>query len=279
MRNLLIFISKYNAFFLFIIFEIISLILLLNYNSFQKASYISSSNDVTGAINTKVSQVADYLSLGRVNDSLVRENAMLRNQLKTSFYIDTMAKQSVNDTVYNQQYQYIPAKVINNSTNRRNNYITINRGSKDGIAKDMGVICGSGVVGLVVKTTEHFANIQSLLNSNARISAMLADTKEIGTVTWTSNLDPHQGLLMDVSNNVKPKLGEQVVTSGQSLYPTGIPIGKISNLHAKEGGLFLNMYLNLAVDYSKLEYVYVVVNKLAKEQTEVEAQPKKEKDE
>lgn len=248
--------------------------LLLNYNAFQKASYITSSNNVTGAVNAKVGQIGDYLSYGRVNDSLVRENAMLRNQLKSSFYIDTIAKRNVNDTIYNQQYQYIAAKVISNSTNQRNNYITINRGSKDGIEKDMGVICGSGVVGLVVKTTEHFANIQSLLNGNARISAMLADNKEIGTVTWTSNLDPHQGLLMDVSNNVKPKLGEKVVTSGQSLYPTGIAIGKISNLHAKEGGLFLNMYLDLAVDYSKLEYVYVVINKLAKEQVEVEKRPK-----
>lgn len=276
MRNLFIFIGKYNAFFLFVIFEIISLLLLVNYNSFQKASYITSSNEVTGTINSRVSEVSDYLSLGRVNDSLARENAMLRNQLKSSFYIDTMSKRKVTDTAYNQQYEYIPAKVVSNSTNRHNNYITINRGSKDGIEKDMGVICGSGVVGLVVKTTDHFASIQSVLNGNARVSAMLADSKEIGTFTWTGNLDPHQGLLMDVSNNVKPKIGEKVVTSGQSLYPTGIPIGTISNLHAKEGGLFLNMYLTLAVDYSKLEYVYVVLNKLAKEQAEVEAQPKKD---
>lgn len=276
MRNLWIFISKYNAFFLFIIFEIISLIVYLNYNSFQKATYISSSNEFTGAVNGKVSEVSAYLSLGRVNDSLANENALLRNQLKSSFYIDTLAKRTVKDTIYNQQYEYVPAKVISNSTNRHNNYITINRGSKDGIAKDMGVICGSGIVGVVVKTTEHFANIQSVLNGNARVSAMLADNKEIGTFTWVASLNPHQGLLMDVSNNVKPKLGERVVTSGQSLYPTGIPIGKVSDLHAKEGGLFLNMYLDLAVDYSKLEYVYVVVNKLAKEQAEVEAIPKKD---
>lgn len=276
MRNLLIFISKYNAFFLFIIFEISSLLILLNFNSFQKASFISSSNEVTGAIYTKINQVTGYLSLGAVNDNLAKENAMLRNQLKSSFYIDTLAKRKVTDTVYQQQYEYIQAKVINNSTNRRNNYITINRGSKDGIAKDMGVICSSGVVGLVVNTTPHFANIQSVLNKNSRISAMLADTKDIGNFIWGGEMDPHKGLLMDVSNNVKPRLGQSVVTSGQSLYPTGIPIGKISNLHAKEGGLFLNMYLELAVDYSKLEYVYVVVNKLAKEQAEVEAQRQKD---
>ena len=196
--------------------------------------------------------------------------------LKSSFYIDTLAKRKVTDTIYNQQYEYIPAKVINNSTNRRNNYITINRGSKDGVAKDMGVICSSGVVGLVVNVTEHFANIQSVLNKNSRISAMLADNKEIGSFIWGGDMDPHKGLLMDVSNNVNPKLGERVVTSGQSLYPTGLPIGKISNLHAKEGGLFLNMYVELAVDYSKLEYVDVVVNRLAKEQATVEAQRKQD---
>jgi rod shape-determining protein MreC len=276
MRNLLIFISKYNAFFLFIIFEVASLLILLNYNSFQKASYISSSNELTGNVYTKVSQVRSYLSLVDVNDSLAKENAMLRNQLKSSFYIDTLAKRKVTDTIYNQQYEYIQAKVINNSTNRRNNYITINRGSKDGVAKDMGVICSSGVVGVVVNATAHFANVQSVLNKNSIISAMLADTKEIGSFEWGSDMDPHKGLLMDVSNNVKPRLGENVVTSSQSLYPTGIAIGKISNLHTKEGGLFLNMYLQLAVDYSKLEYVYVVVNRLAKEQTEVEAQRKKD---
>src|SRR4051812_24957343 len=107
MRNLWIFISKYNAFFLFIIFEITSLIVYLNYNSFQKATYIASSNEFTGAVNTKVSEVSDYLSLGHVNDSLAKENAMLRNQLKSSFYIDTLAKRKVTDTVYNQQYEYI----------------------------------------------------------------------------------------------------------------------------------------------------------------------------
>jgi rod shape-determining protein MreC len=277
MRNLLIFISKYNAFFLFIIFEVCSLITLINYNAFQKATYISSSNQITGSIYSKVGEMRSYLALTTVNDSLAKENAALRNQLKTSFYIDTLSKRKVTDTIYNQQYVYLPARVINNSINKRNNYITINRGSKDGITKDMGVICGSGVVGVVVNTTEHFANIQSVLNKNSIISAMLADTKDIGSFTWSGDMDSHKGLLMDVSNNVKPKLGENVVTSGQSsLYPTGIPIGKISNLHAKEGGLFLNMYVDLAVDYSKLEYVYVVINRLAIEQSAVEAQRKKD---
>jgi len=272
MRNLWIFISKYNAFFLFVIFEITSIFILINYNSFQKATFISSSNQITGLAYQKVGQVTDYLSLATVNDSLAEENARLHAQLKSAFYIDTLTKKTVSDSVYKQQYTYIVAKVINNSVNHRNNYITINRGSKDGIQKDMGVICSSGVVGFVVNATDHLANIQSVLHKKTQISAMLADTHDIGSFLWGDNLDPHRGLMVDVSNNVRPHIGEPVVTSTySSLYPTGIPIGKISNLHAKEGGLFLNMEVSLAVDYSKLEYVYVVVNKLAAEQKQVEA--------
>jgi len=272
MRNLWIFISKYNAFFLFVIFEVSALFILINYNSFQKATYINSSNEITGLAYQKVGQVTEYLSLASVNDSLARENAKLHGELRSAFYIDTLTKRSIADSIYKQQYSYIVAKVINNSVNHRSNYITINRGSKDGIAKDMGVICSSGVVGFVVNTTDHMANIQSVLHKKTQISAMLADTRDLGSFLWGDNLDPHQGLLIGVSNNIKPRMGQPVVTSTlSSLYPPGIPIGKISNLHAKEGGLFLNMEVALAVDYSKLEYVYVVVNRLALEQKQVEA--------
>ncbi|MBB6129169.1 rod shape-determining protein MreC [Mucilaginibacter lappiensis] len=275
MRNLLIFITKYNAFFLFLIFEISSLLIYIKYNSFQKATFINSTNKVTGTLYTQVSQFYGYLSLKEVNDSLARENASLRGQLKSAFYIDSVEKRKVVDTVYKQQYTYIVARVINNSTNKRSNYITINRGSKEGIAKDMGVICSSGVVGLVVDVSEHLAIVQSVLNKNTRLSAMLANNKEIGSFIWGTDLDPKKGLLIDIQNDAQPKLGEQVVTSGYSLFPTGIPFGKITNLHAKGGGLLLNVDVTLAVDFSKLEYVYVVNNKFASEQAGLEAGQKK----
>ncbi|MEN0053013.1 MAG: rod shape-determining protein MreC [Mucilaginibacter sp.] len=271
MRNLLIFITKYNAFFLFLIFEISSLLIYIKYNSFQKATFISSTNKVTGSLFAQVSQFKGYLSLKEVNDSLALENAKLRGLVKSSFYVDTVEKHKVVDTVYKQQYTYIVAKVINNSTNRRSNYITINRGSKDGIEKEMGVICGTGVVGLVVDVTEHLAIVQSVLNKNTRFSAMLADTKEIGSFVWGVDLDPKKGLLIDIQNNAQPKVGEGVITSGYSLFPTGVPLGKITNLHAKGGGLLLNVEVALSVDFSKLEYVYVVNNKFAKEQAGLEA--------
>ncbi len=276
MRNLLIFITKYNAFFLFLIFEASSFVIYVKYNSFQKASFINSTNKVTGALYTQVNELYDYMALREINDSLANENARLRNQLKASFYVDTLGKRKVNDTIYKQQYTYVVAKVINNSVNRSNNYITIDRGSRQGIARGMGVICSSGLVGKVVFVGEHLSIVQSLLHKDSRFSAMLAKNKEIGYIEWSDDLDPHKGYLKDVSNNAQPKLGEQVVTSEFSLFPAGIPIGKVSNLHTKAGGFALNMEVRLAVDFSKLQYVDVVVNKLAEEQAGLEAQQKKD---
>lgn len=276
MRNLLIFITKYNAFFLFLIFEISSLIIYIKYNSFQKATFISSTSKITGGLYMQVDQLKGYLSLKEVNDSLARENARLRNQLKSSFYVDSVNKHEVKDTVYKQQYTFIEAKVVNNSVNRSNNYLTIDKGSMQGIAKGMGVICGSGLVGKVVFVGEHLSVVQSLLHKDSRFSAMLANEKELGYIEWSDDLDPRKGILKDVSNNAQPKVGEPVVTSQYSLLPAGIPIGKVSSLHTKGGGFALNMEVTLAVDFSKLQYVDVVINKLAQEQAGLEAQEKKD---
>jgi rod shape-determining protein MreC len=276
MRNLWIFINKYNAFFLFLIFEIISLVIYIKYNTFQKATFISSTSKVTGALYTEVNGFKDYLHLKDVNDSLAKENARLRGQLKGSFYKDTSTKHEVADTNYKQQYTFIEAKVINNSINRRNNYLTIDRGTRQGVAKGMGVICGSGLVGKVVFAGEHLSVVQSLLHKDSRFSAMLATGKELGYIEWSDDLNPRKGILKDVSNNAQPKIGEAVVTSEFSLFPAGIPIGKVSNLHSRQGGYSLNMEVTLAVDFSKLQYVDVVVNKLANEQAGLEAQEKKD---
>lgn len=276
MRNLLIFITKYNAFFLFIIFEISSLIIYVKYNAFQKASFINSSNVITGNLNEQYTGLKSYLSLKDVNDSLARENAKLRSQLKSSFYIDTIAKRKVDDTVFKVKYEYITAKVINNSTNHSYNYLTIDRGSNDGIAIGMGVICSAGIVGKVVNVTPHMANVQSMLNKNSRFSVILANNKEIGSIQWGNDLDPHKGLLVDVSTNAQPKLGEAVLTSGYSLFPEGIMVGKVTNLRPKGGGISLNMEVNFSVDFSKLEYVNVIDYKFAQEQAGLEAQQKKD---
>ena len=191
-------------------------------------------------------------------------------------YIDTLAKRKVDDTIFKVKYEYITARVINNSTNHSYNYLTIDRGSKDGIAIGMGVICSAGIVGKVVNVTPHMANIQSMLNKRSRFSVMLAQNRELGSIQWGDDLDPNKGLLVDVSTNAQPKLGEAVLTSGYSLFPEGIMVGKVTNLHPKGGSISLNMEVNFSVDYSKLEYVNVVDYKFAQEQAGLEAQQKKD---
>ena len=276
MRTLWRFISRYNAFFLFLIFEVAALIIFVKNNSYQRAEFINSASGVIGHLDAEKDQLYGYLSLKEVNDSLARENAHLRGLLKTSYYIDTATKHKVTDTVYKQQYEYIVARVINNSVTQPNNYLTLNKGSKLGITKGMGVICSKGIVGKVIYVSDHFALVQSLLHKDSQFSAMLANNKEIGSITWNDDLDPHKGILKDVSNNAQPKVGEWVVTSGYSLFPEGVPVGKVSNLHTKGGGYSLNMQVNLSVDFSKLEYVNVVVNRFGNEQEALEGQKKKD---
>ncbi len=276
MRTLWRFINRYNAFFLFLIFEIAALIIYVKNNSYQRAEVINSASGLIGRLNTEKDQLYGYLALKDVNDSLARENAHLRGLLKSSYYIDTATKHKVTDTVYKQQYEYIIARVINNSVNQPNNYLTINKGSEQGIAKGMGVICNKGIVGKVIYVSSHFSLVQSLLHKDSQFSAMLANDKEIGSIQWNDDLDPHKGILKDVSNNAQPKVGEWVVTSGYSLFPEGVPVGKVSSLHTKGGGYSLNMEVTLSVDFSKLEYVNVVNNKFGKEQEALEGQKKKD---
>jgi rod shape-determining protein MreC len=276
MRTLWRFISRYNAFFLFLIFEIAALIIYIKNNSYQRAEFLNSATGVIGRLDAEKDRLYSYLSLKDVNDSLARENAHLRGLLKSSWYVDTAAKHKVTDTIYKQQYEYVVARVINNSVNQPNNYLTINKGSAEGIAKGMGVICNKGIVGKVIFVSDHFALVQSLLHKDSQFSAMLADNKEIGSIQWNDDLDPHKGVLKDVSNNAQPKVGEWVVTSGYSLFPEGIPVGKVSSLHTKGGGYSLNMEVTLSVDFSKLEYVNVVENRFGKEQEALEGQKKKD---
>ncbi len=274
MRNLLIFITKYSAFFLFIIFEALALYIFINYNNFQHATFVNTANDVTGDLYKRVNNVSDYLALKDINNNLSDENARLRNLLKSSFYLDSTEHKTVVDSVYKQQYTYIGARVINNTINRPMNYLTINKGSKDGVAKGMGVIADKGVVGIVVQASEHFALVRSLLHRDTRISAMIASSHEGGSFRWSDDRDPHKGLLYDVANSAQPHLGDSVITDEHSLFPTGILLGRISNLKAKASGFFLNMEVNLSVDFGRLEYVYVINNNLAKEQLELEASKK-----
>ncbi len=277
MRNLWLFISKYNAIILFAIFFSISAIILVNNNDFQRASAWNSSNELVAAQYQKINNLKSYLRLGAVNDSLAAENSRLRNLIPTIDTNDRTEIRKVRDTVTNQQYSYITAKVINNSVNQKNNYITINRGSLHGIEKGMGVIGPNGIVGIVLNVSPEFSTIQSLLHSETRISASLSKTKAFGSLAWgAGNSNSQFALLQDVPNHVKAKIGEQVITSGYSLFPSGIAIGRVVETGLKGGDSFLNIKVMLSTNFATLAYVYVVKNNAEKEQKNLESLNKTE---
>ncbi len=275
MRNLWLFISKYNAFFLLVIFFTISLILLINNNSYQRASVWNSSNQVVGTAYERINEFSSYLVLGKTNDSLAAENARLRNLLKSSYYDDSIKQVTVNDSVLKQQYTYTVARVINNSVHQKNNYLTINRGSKHGIKKGMGVIASSGVVGIVLNVSENFSTVRSLLHTETKISASVDGN--IGSLVWgEGNYDSRFALLKDIQSHLTIKKGARVITSEFSLFPPGTNIGYVSESDTRDGNSSLNIQVKLDTDFAKLQYVYVIINLLSEEQLNLEAQNKVE---
>lgn len=271
MLNLWRFISRFNAFFLLVIYFSISIILLVRNNDFQRASTFNTSNQIIGSIYERVNGIEKYLHLSAVNDSLAKENVALRNQLKSSFYNDSVTSRKVVDTVNHVQYEYIVAEVVNKSITARNNYITINRGAKQGIKKGMGVIGPNGVVGIVWNVSENFASIQSILHEDTRITSSIEGTPYFGPLVWNGK-DPNIVTLTDIPNQLQLKKNARVVTSGYGvIFPKGILIGHVLRSGIKGGGSFLDISVKLSTNFYALQYVYVIKNNLQKEQETLES--------
>jgi len=271
MRNLWIFINRYGTFFLFILFFGIALILVVRNNTFQRASALNSSNQITGKAYQQVDYFKGYLSLNETNLALSKENATLRALLKGSNYNNHLITNIVRDSLQEPQYSYIEARVINNSINQKNNYLTVNRGSKHGVKKGMGVISSTGIVGIVLNVSENFSTIQSLLHSDTRISASLAKSQAFGSLVWgVQAYDPKKALLRDIPNHVKVEKNEQVITSGFSLFPPGIVIGTVLETGLTSGSSFLDISVLLNNDFSTLRYVYIIIDRYSEEKESLE---------
>jgi rod shape-determining protein MreC len=273
MRNLWIFINRYSTFFLFILFFGVSVILVVRNNTFQRANTLNSSSLIIGSIYERVDYFKGYLYLNETNLALARENAALRALLKGSTYDDNVITNIARDSTQQPEYSYIPARIINNSVNQKNNYITVNRGSRHGIKKGMGVISSKGIVGIILNVSENFSTIQSLLHSDTKISASLAKSQAFGSLVWgTQSYDPQKALLRDIPNHVKVEDKEQVITSGFSLFPPGIVIGTVLETGLSSGSSFLDISVLLNNDFSTLRYVYIVVDSYAAEKETLEIQ-------
>ena len=250
--------------------EVTAFLLIVQNNKYQSASFLNSSNYVAGEIYSSVTSATQYLNLGVVNEQLANENAQYRNLMRSSyvFYHDTT--KAVVDTIRNQKYTFKQAKVINNSVNRQDNYITLNKGSLHGIKPDMAVITSNGIVGVVRAVSKNFSSVISVLNSNMRISAKLRKSDYFGSLSWTGS-DYRFATLSEVPTHVKIAKGDTIVTSGFSgIFPEDIPVGVVEEVELPEGSNFYEITVKLKTDFKNISYVYVVNNLLRKELTDIE---------
>ena len=270
MRNLLRFLWKYSNFVLFILMEVCCFYLIFQNNSFQRASWINSSNAFAGNVFTTVNSIKEYFALKETNELLAAENARLRTQSLGSYAKYITTKTIVSDTVLKQQYTYIPADVVNNSVNRRNNYLTLNRGYKQGITRDMAVITSNGIVGYIKDVSANYCTVLSILNKDAKISAKVKRYDELGSLIWEGG-DYRYGLLQDIGTHVKIAKGDSIVTSNFSdIFPSNIMIGTVESYAPREGGEFYNIKVKYSANLKNVTHVYIINNILRQEKIQLE---------
>ena len=267
MKNLIAFLAKYHHWLLFVLLEVVSAVLLFSYNSYQGSVWFSSANYVTGRVYEADAAVRSYFSLAPLNEQLSLRNFHLERQvtqlrrLYGELTDDTTALER-EEKEFLSRYELIPAKVVSNSVNRVDNLITIDRGSADGVERDMGVACGTGIVGVVYMVSAHYAVVIPVLNSSAsRISCNIRGRGYFGYLHWYGG-DPTVAFLEDVPRHARFKRGDWVETSGYSaIFPPGVMVGRIETIFNSPDGLSYRLKVRLTTDFSRLRDVLVIADK------------------
>jgi rod shape-determining protein MreC len=259
MRNLAVFLVRHYFFLFFLLLEIVSLYFLVQRNYTQHTSAVSASNWFIGSVYQARTDLTEYLDLKEQNKTLADKLADQFNQQNSSYFLYTSKGAVFNDTVYKQRYEYLAAEVIDNTVTRRNNYIVLNRGSKQGVLVDMGVVCAEGVVGIVREVSENFCVVMSLLHSDSKISASLKKDGSFGTLIW-DGMDYRTGTLKDLPV-VPLKVGDTLVSSGLGdAFPSGVPVGTIKSYKINSENKTYFVDVLLATDYRKLRHAFIVKN-------------------
>ena len=274
MRNLLEFLAKYNHWFVFLILEVVSMVLLFQYNSYQGSAWFSSANALTGKLYEWDANVETFFSLTKVNQELTQRNAYLEQEVQK--LSDSLVCVTKDSSIYHRDqfallrnYRLIPAKVVANSVDKPGNLMTIDKGSADGIHKDMGVISGTGVVGIVYLVAEHYAIVIPVLNTKSNISCMIQNRGYFGYLRWKGGVSD-LAYLEEVPRHAHFKLGDYVVTSGYSaVFPPGVRVGRILHVFNSADGLSYRVQLRLSTDFARLRDVCVIDDAAMKERLEI----------
>jgi rod shape-determining protein MreC len=274
MRNLIEFLARYNHWLLLLVLETVSLVLLFRFNSYQGSVWFTSANSMAGSVLSMSSEVESFFSLGKVNEDLTKRNVYLEQkvrQLEEKLHYSTQARDTmpVATTVALPAVKLIKAKVVDNSISKIDNYITIDKGSADGVRRDMGVACGTGVVGIVYLVAKHYSVVIPVLNSKSNISCAINGRGYFGYLHWSGGRSDI-AYVDDIPRHAHFKLHEKVVTSGySSVFPPGLMVGEILHVFNSTDGLSYRLQLRLSTDFSRLRDVCVIDDAAARERMEV----------
>ena len=261
MRNLVAFLVKYNHWFVFVLLEVISIVLLFQFNNYQGSVWFTSANAVTGKVYEWESAARSYLALRETNENLTARNVYLERQLallttKGGRRDSTLLRTSQMELL--SEYRIIQAKVVDNSVNKRDNLITIDKGRADGIHADMGVVSGNGVVGIVFLVSDHYSIVIPVLNSNSNISCAIKNQGYFGYLHWDGGA-ADMAYVDDIPRHAQLRKYDQIVTSGySSVFPPGLMVGKILHVFNSPDGLSFRLQVELSTDFAHLRDVCII---------------------
>lgn len=272
MRNLIQFILRFKDFFLFLTLQVFAFYFLFSSNVYHNAVFATSSNEVVAGLYDIRNNFNEYLKLKQNNKTIAQENARLMTRQRSSYRRVDHEYVLVDDTLMMLQYRYVPAKVINSSANKQKNFLTLNRGTVDGLAPNQAVVTERGVVGIVRNTSKHFATVIPIINVAFELSVETKGNHHFGLVRWGGK-SPRTARIDDMAKHAEVELGDTIVTRGSSaIFPPGVPVGVISRIGDVPGSNFHDIDIELITSYNSLNYVYVIRNILQKEQLELEAE-------
>ena len=258
MQQIINFIIRNKNFLLFLLLFCLSLLFTIQSHTYHTSKFINSANFLTGGVYNSINSISSYFNLKSQNKILSEENRKLRAMLQNavikedSVYVDSVT--------FNKAYRFYTANIIKNSYSLTDNYLTINKGKKDCIKQDFGVISSMGIVGIIDKTSRRFATVLSILNTTSRISAQLKRTNHFGTLKWDGK-NPALVQLIDIPKIAPVQKGDTIITSGRSsIFPKGVPIGVVEGFALDAAENYYEIDINLFNDMTNLEHVYIIEN-------------------
>lgn len=266
MKQIIKFLSRNRYFLLFLLLEIIAILFTIQHNSYHKSKFINSANAITSSVYKVANKVNSFFYLKVENKRLLEENTRLKNLLSIKNIDNTLVLDS---TKYYQRYKYTIAKIIKNDYSKRNNYLLINKGRKNGIASEMGVVNSKGIIGVTNNVSSHAATVISILNKNLKINAKFMHDNHFGTLSW-DGADYKTIQLLDLPRQTQFKVGDTLITGGKStIFPEGILIGIVKDFK-KNHNIYEYINIDLFNDMSSISNVNIITNLYKKEILQLE---------